>query len=87
MAQAGSRRPLTAEARVRAPVSPYDIRDGQSFTMTGIFPSSVFYRVSTIPPWLFILVYHLGHKNRTVCDRSSETHFHPIDINNFKSGS
>jgi hypothetical protein len=62
MAQAGSHRPLTAEARVRARVSPYGIRDGQSFTMTGIFPSSVFSRVSTIPPWLFILVYHLGHK-------------------------
>jgi hypothetical protein len=39
MAQAISRRPLTAEARVRAPVSPCGICDGQSGTGTGFSPS------------------------------------------------
>jgi hypothetical protein len=37
MAQVVSRRPLTAEARVRAPVNPYGIRGGQSGTETGFF--------------------------------------------------
>jgi hypothetical protein len=40
MAQAVSRRPLTAEARVRSPVSPCEICGGQSGTGTGFFPSS-----------------------------------------------
>jgi hypothetical protein len=38
MAQAVSRRPLTAEARVRSPVSPYEICGGQSGTETGFSP-------------------------------------------------
>jgi hypothetical protein len=40
MAQAVSRRPLTAEARVRSRVSPRGICGGQSGTGTGLFPST-----------------------------------------------
>jgi hypothetical protein len=40
MAQAVSRRPLTAEARVRSRVSPCGICDGQSGTGTGYSPST-----------------------------------------------
>jgi hypothetical protein len=40
MAQIVSRRPLTAEARVRARVNPCGICGGQSVTGTGFSPSS-----------------------------------------------
>jgi hypothetical protein len=40
MAQAVSRRPLTAEARVRSRVGPCGIYGGQSGTGTGFFPST-----------------------------------------------
>jgi hypothetical protein len=40
MAQVVSRRPLTAEARVRARVNPRGICGGQSGTGTGVSPSS-----------------------------------------------
>jgi hypothetical protein len=40
MAQVVSRRPLTAEARVRARVNPYGICGGQSGIVTGFSQSS-----------------------------------------------
>jgi hypothetical protein len=40
MAQADSRRPLTAEARVRSRVGPRGICDGQSGTGIGFTPST-----------------------------------------------
>jgi hypothetical protein len=53
MAQAVTRRPLTADARVRAGVSPCGTCGGQSGTGTGFFPEfSGFSFVSMSPPWL-----------------------------------
>jgi hypothetical protein len=47
MAQGGSRRPVTAEAWVRALVSPCGIYGGQSSTRTGFPPSS------SVLPWQY----------------------------------
>jgi hypothetical protein len=55
MAQAVSRRPLTAEARVRARVNPSGICCGQSGTGTGFSPRS-FSPVNIIPPSLSKLI-------------------------------
>jgi hypothetical protein len=60
MAQAVSRRHLTAEASVRARVSPCGICGGQSGAGTGLSPSSSVFPVKIIPPYLSILMYHLG---------------------------
>jgi hypothetical protein len=49
MAQAVSRRPLTAEARVRSRVSPCEICGGQSGTGTGFSPSCWFSLANFIP--------------------------------------
>jgi hypothetical protein len=59
MAQAVSRRPLTAEARVRARVSICGIC-GQRGTGTGFSPNISVFPVNIILPWLSILIYHLG---------------------------
>jgi hypothetical protein len=57
MAQVVSRRPLTAEARVRVPVNPCGICGGQSGTGTGFSPSSsVFPCQYIIPPSLSKLI-------------------------------
>jgi hypothetical protein len=52
VAQAVSRRPLAAEALVRARVSPRGICGGQSGTGTGFSPSSSAFQVEIIPSWL-----------------------------------
>jgi hypothetical protein len=49
IAQAVSRRPLTAEARVRSRVSPCEICGGQSGTGTGFSPSCRVSPVNFIP--------------------------------------
>jgi hypothetical protein len=54
------RRPLTVEARDRAPVSRCGVCGQQSGTGAGFPPSSSVFPVSVISPWLFILIYHLG---------------------------
>jgi hypothetical protein len=59
MVQVVSRRPLTAEAGVRAQVSPFGICGGHSGIRTGLSPSLWVYPVSDIPPCSSIVVYHL----------------------------
>jgi hypothetical protein len=59
MAQAVSRRPLTAEARVRSRVTPCGICGGQSGTGTGFSPRVLrFSPVNFVPP-----VLHYTEKN------------------------
>jgi hypothetical protein len=58
IAQAVSRRPLTAEAWA----SPCGICGGQSRIEISISPSSSVSPVNIIPPWLSILIYHLGYE-------------------------
>ena len=52
MAQAVSRRPLTAEARVRFRVSLFGICGGQSGNGTGFSQSTSVFPVNFIPPVL-----------------------------------
>jgi hypothetical protein len=61
MAQAVSRRPLTAEAWFRARVSPCGICGGQSVTGTGFCPSSSIFPVNIVPPSLSNPC-HLGYE-------------------------
>jgi hypothetical protein len=56
MAQVVSCQPLTTEAWV----SPCGICSEQSGTGTGFSVSSSVFPVNIIPPWLSILIYHLG---------------------------
>jgi hypothetical protein len=85
MAQTVNRRPLTAEALFRAPVSPCGICGTQNGTGAGFCQScSVFpcqYN-STV-----ILHTHIiwGINNSSVGSRSSERWSHSIDMNNKKS--
>jgi hypothetical protein len=60
MTQAVSRRPLTAESRVRAWVNPSGIYGGHSGTGTGFLRVLRFSPVNVIPPSFSILIYHLG---------------------------
>jgi hypothetical protein len=40
----------------------------------------LFSPVNIVPPWLSMLIYHLGMNNRPAGGRSSETSSHPIDM-------
>jgi hypothetical protein len=40
---------------------------------TGFSPSSLVFPVNIIPPWLSMVIYHLGANNRPIGGRSSET--------------
>jgi hypothetical protein len=73
MAQAVSRRPLTAESRVRARAIPCGIYFGQSGTGTGFLQVLRFSPVHTIPPSFPIPIYHLGMNIMSVGGSSSET--------------
>jgi hypothetical protein len=77
MAQAVSRRPLTAEAWASSRLSPCGICGGQIGTGTGFSPGSLVLPCqyhSTVVPYLRIIIWAIG-------DRSSETYSHPIDMN------
>jgi hypothetical protein len=56
IAQAVSRRPLTAIARFRATDSPCGIFGGQNGIGAGLSPSISVFPVSVIPPWLSTLI-------------------------------
>jgi hypothetical protein len=70
MAQTITRQPVTAEARVFSRASPC--------LMGNVTLEQVITRIlrvvplKIIPPWLSILIYHLGMNNRPLRGRSSE---------------
>jgi hypothetical protein len=59
VAQTVSRRPLTAESRVRIRVSPCGICGGRSGSGTGLSPTSSVFPVNIIPLSFFLLIYNL----------------------------
>jgi hypothetical protein len=84
MAQAVSRRPLTAEARVRGQVSPCGICGGQSGTGIDCSPrSSVspYQYQSTVDPYSYI-IWRIN--NRPAGGSSSDIQSHTINMNNLK---
>jgi hypothetical protein len=74
MAQAVSRRPLTAEARVRAEVSP---GAGETGTGTGFFPSTSVFPCRNHPPWLYVLAPSGGWPIGPLM-AAIQRHSHPI---------
>jgi hypothetical protein len=81
IAQEVSRRHLTADARLRGRVG---------FVVDNVALGQVLLRlhrfspVNIIPPWLSILIYHLGDKQQLLGGGSSETLSQHIDMNNNK---
>ena len=69
MNQAVSRQLLTAEARARSQLSPYDICDRQRDTETEFSPSTSAFPANTFPP-----IYHVHiHLNTAVTTRTQFT--------------
>jgi hypothetical protein len=60
MAQAVSRRPVSAEARVRTQVSPCEICSGQSDIGRGFHTISSSFFLNIIPLGFSKLIYHVG---------------------------
>jgi hypothetical protein len=82
MAQAVSRRPLTAEGRVLTLVRPCGICGGQSGTGI-LFPRVFqFLPANIIPPWLSMLLYHLGDEQEACRWPQFRDILSPIDMNN-----
>jgi hypothetical protein len=79
MGQAVSRRRLTAEDRVRVRVKPCGICGGQSGTGTGVVVLPCQY-YSNMAVRIHIGLVTWGMKNTPV-GRSSETLYHPIEMN------
>jgi hypothetical protein len=55
-----SLRSPTAESRVCAQVSPCGISGGQSSSGANFFLQFLLFPVTIVPPWLPMLIYHLG---------------------------
>jgi hypothetical protein len=81
MAQAVSRRTLTAEAVVRARVNPCGICGKQSGTGTGFSPSCSVFPLSISFRRRSRNSYHLRNEQLYVSGSSSDTWSHPIIIN------
>jgi hypothetical protein len=64
MAQVASCWPLTTEALVSAYISPCGICGEHSGTGTDFSLSSSVSPVNIIPPWLSIVIHHLGDKQK-----------------------
>jgi hypothetical protein len=69
MAQAVSHRLVSSEACVCVLVNSFGIFRGQSGTEVGLSPSYRVSRVSIIPPWLFLHIYHLGDEQVATIQR------------------
>jgi hypothetical protein len=82
MTQAVSRLPLTAEARGFARINPCGICRVQSGTGTGFLWVLPLFPANIIPPWLSVLIYHLGDEQWARWWSQPETLSHPIDMNN-----
>jgi hypothetical protein len=82
MAQAVSRRPLTAEDRVRVRLSPCDIYGGHRCTGTGFSPTSSVFPLRCRFTVTINSYITWGMNNRPVGGRRSETSSRTIDMNN-----